>query len=138
MDYYLKELEKKQELLHETFHDYPLFSEMLDDIEKHELRDINELLDKNDEYYLKEAIKKIEYLIDDIKKTSETIDLEYETFDKNARIWEKLPLPPISKKELDVLNNNIDKANKLIKSHDLEDLKEANKIMEKLIRQIRG
>ena len=73
MDYYYKEFEKLQNEFHEVMHHYPLFSSMIDEIEKRDIREINDLLDKNDEYYLKSAIDKLKKLINYIKTTSENI-----------------------------------------------------------------
>ena len=116
MDYYYHKFEKLQDEFHQTMHDFPLFSEMIDKIYDKDIKEINDLLEKNDEYYLKKAIDKIDRLIDYVKDTSESIDREYDKFDK--------------------LNKRVNKANELIKSHDLDDIKEANKIMEKLLNDV--
>ena len=132
MDYYYQEFTKLQKDFHEVLHDYPLFSEMIDDIFEKDIKDINELLEKNDEFYLKKAIDKLKRLIDYIKNTSESIKKQYELFNKGARIWEKIELSDISEKELDNINSKVKKANDLIQSHDIKDLIEANKIMNEL------
>ena len=137
MDYYYKELEKLQEEFHEVIHNYPLFSEDIDEIEKKDIKEINELLDKNDEYYLKSAISKLKDLINYIKTTSESIKKEYDKFDKLAGTWEKVILSNIDDKELSKINNEVRKANELIRSHNLKDISEANKILERLIKENR-
>ena len=137
MDYYYKELEKLQEEFREVIHNYPLFSEDIDEIEKKDIKEINELLDKNDEYYLKSAISKLKDLINYIKTTSESIKKEYDKFDKLAGTWEKVILSNISDKELSKINNEVRKANELIRSHNLKDISEANKILERLIKENR-
>ena len=137
MDYYYKELEKLHEEFHEVMHNYPLFSEDIDEIEKKDIKEINELLDKNDEYYLKSAISKLKDLINYIKTTSESIKKEYDKFDKLAGTWEKVILSNISDKELSKINNEVRKANELIRSHNLKDISEANKILERLIKENR-
>ena len=137
MDYYYKELEKLQEEFHEVMHNYPLFSEDIDEIEKKDIKEINELLDKNDEYYLKSAISKLKDLINYIKTTSESIKKEYDKFDKLAGTWEKVILSNIDDKELSKINNEVRKANELIRSHNLKDISEANKILERLIKENR-
>lgn len=134
MDYYYKELSKLQEEFHDVMHNYPLFSEDIDLIEERDIKEINELLDKNDEFYLKKAISKLKDLIKYIKETSESIKNEYNKFDKLAGVWEKTELVDYDNKKLEVINNNVTKANKLIKSHNIKDLVEANKIMEELIK----
>ena len=53
MDYYYHELEKLEKELHDVLHEYPLFKEMLDEIFDKDLKEIDELLEKNDEFYLK-------------------------------------------------------------------------------------
>lgn len=137
MDYYYKELEKLQEEFHEIMHNYPLFSEDIDEIEKKDIKEINELLDKNDEYYLKSAISKLKDLINYIKTTSESIKKEYDKFDKLAGTWEKVILSNIDDKELSKINNEVRKANELIRSHNLKDISEANRILERLIKENR-
>ncbi len=133
MYYYNKEWEKLQNEFHEVMHEYPLFTETINDIEEKNIKEINELLDKNDEFYLKKAISKLEDLIKFVKEISTGIKEEYDKFDKLASIWKKITIVNTDEKELEIINNNVKKANELIKSHELKDLKEANKIMEKLI-----
>ena len=135
MDYYYNEFSKLQEEFHDVMHDYPLFSETIKDIEEKDIKEINELLDKNDEFYLKKAISKLKDLIKYIKDTSDSIRLEYDKFDKLARTWEKIEFTNIEEKDLDNINNQVKKANELIKSHDLKDLIEANRILNNLIKQ---
>jgi hypothetical protein len=134
MDYYYKELDKLLEEFHEVMHDYSLFKEDIDQIEEKDIKEINELLEKNDEFYLKKAISKLKDLINYIKTTSISINKEYSRFSDLAKKWEKVELPIMDDKELDRINNQVFKANNLIKSHNLDDLKEANKIMEELIK----
>ena len=133
MDYYQEEFLKLQKEFHDVMHDYPLFTETIKDIEEKNIKEINELLDKNDEFYLKQAISKLEDLINYIKNTSNMIKNEYQKFDKFASIWEKVKIVNVSEKELNEINKKVKKANELIKSHRIKDLIEANKIMEKLI-----
>ena len=137
MDYYYHEFQKLQEEFEQVIHDYPLFSEMIDTIEEKNIKEINELLEKNDEYYLKKAIDELERLIEFIKNTSESIDKEYEKFNKLAKSWEKIEFINESQDYIDKLNNKINKANELINSHDLDDIKEANKIMENILKDIK-
>ena len=138
MDYYYNEFDKLQDEFHEVMHDYPLFQEMIDEIYDKDIKEINELLDKNDEFYLKKAISKLKNIIDYVKKTSKEIDNEYDKFDKLARTWEKIKFVNVEQSFLDNLNSKINKANELIKSHDLKDIIEANSIMEKIIKEVRS
>ncbi len=135
MDYYYKEFDKLKEEFHEVMHDYPLFMETIRDIEEKDIKELNELLEKNDEFYLKKAIRKLEDLIAFVKETSTSIKDEYAKFDKLASIWEKIRIVDVSDKELDNINSKVQRANQLIKSHDLKEIKEANNIMEKLIKE---
>ena len=137
MDYYYKEFLKLQEEFHEVMHNYPLFPEDIDKIEKTNIKEINELLDKNDEYYLKSAISKLKDLINYVKSTSESIQKEYEKFDKLAGTWGKIRLSNVDDRELARINNEVKRANELIKSHSLRDISEANKILERLIKENR-
>ena len=136
MDYYYKEFEKLQKEFHEVMHDYPLFEEDILEIEEKRIKEINELLDKKDEYYFKQAISKLEDLILYVKQTSLSVKNEYDKFDRLATNWEKIHIINVSEKELKEVNSKVKKANELIKSHVLSDLKEANKIMENLIREL--
>ena len=135
MDYYQKEFIKLEEEFHEVMHDYPLFSEDIKEIEEKQIKEINELLDKNDDFYFKKAIDKLKDLIDYIKKTSENIKKEYDMFDTLANTWENIKITNITNKELDNINDQVKKANELIKSHNVKDLEDANKIMEGLIKK---
>ena len=138
MYYYYNEIDKLQDEFHEVMHDYPLFQEMIDEIYDKDIKEINELLDKNDEFYLKKAISKLKDIIDYVKKTSKEIDNEYDKFDKLARTWEKIKFVNVEQSFLDNLNSKINKANELIKSHDLKDIIDANNIMEKIIKEVRS
>ena len=134
MDYYIKEFEKLQKEFHDVLHEYPLFLETVDDIYDKDIKEINELLEKNDLFYLKKAIDKLKDLIDFVKKTSTTIKEEYDKFDRIANIWQKIEIVNKTEKELSIINSKVDKANNLIKSHNIKEIKEANKIMEELIK----
>ena len=135
MDYYYHEFQKLQEEFEQVIHDYPLFSEMIDTIEEKNIKEINELLEKNDEYYLKKAIDELERLIEFIKNTSESIKKEYDKFDNLAGIWEKITIKNADEKQIIDVNYQVKKANELIKSHNIKDLIEANKIMESLVKK---
>ena len=115
-------------------HDYPLFLETIRDIEDKDIKNINELLEKNDEYYLKKAIIKLKDLINYVKDTSSSIQKEYAEFDKLAHIWEEITFTNIDDKKLKKMNEEVKKANQLIKEHDIKDLIMANKIMQDLIK----
>ena len=136
MNYYYQEFEKWQKEFHQALHDYPLFREMIDEIYDRDIKEINDWLDKNDEFYLKKAIDKLKDLVEYIKNTSSKIDSEYEKFDQLARLWDKSEIKNLSEKELDNLNSQIEKANELIKSHDLKLIIEANKIMESILKRV--
>jgi len=133
MDYYYKEFLKLQDEFHEVMHHFPLFQEMIDKIYDNDIKEINDWLEKNDEFYLKKAISKLKDVISFVKDTSKEIDFEYEKFDTLASNWEKREFVNMSEDELDKINSQVNKANLLIKSHDIKDIKEANKIMEKLL-----
>ena len=138
MEYYHQEFENLKEEFHEVMHDYPLFKETIDEIYDKDIKEINELLEKDDEYYLKKAISKLKDLIKYVKNTSENIDVEYQKFDSLAKTWEKLRIVNDDNFFLDKINNQVNKANELIKSHDLNEISEANKIMERLIKEVKN
>ncbi len=137
MDYYIKEFNDLQKEFIETIKNYPLFHEMIDEIYDKDLKEINELLEKNDEYYLKDAINKLKKLIYYIKDTSEKITKEYEVFDKYSCEWEKIKFTNVDDKFLERINKKIQEANKYINHHNLADIKYANKIMYELLKEFR-
>lgn len=137
MDYYYHQINELHEDFEEALSKYPLFKEMIDNIFDRDIKEINELLEKNDEYYLKKAIDKLKDLIKYIKDTSEEIDKEYAKFDTLAKEWEQKEIINIEEKELNEINSLVKKANILIKSHDLKDIEEANKIMAYLIKKVK-
>ena len=137
MDYYIKEFNDLQEEFEKVLKDYPLFQEQIEDVYDNDIEEIHELIDKNDEFYLKKAIVKLKDVIENIKDKSQNIQKQYNLFDKQAKIWDKLTISNISDKELNNINNKIKKANSLIKSHNLDELIEANNIMEDIIKTLK-
>ena len=134
MDYYIKEFEELKKDFEEYLKKYPLFSEMINDIFDIDIKEINELLEKNDLFYLKKAISKMKDLNKFIKDTSLDIDKQYEIFND---LCNKLDKINIKNQDIDKVNQMINKANTLIKSHDIKNLHEANKILEKIIKEER-
>ena len=129
----IKRIDELEKDLHENLHEYPLFQEILDDIYDKKIPEIEKLLYKNEEFYYKEAIKKLIKLNEYIKETSKDIDKQYKLFDKQAIEWNKYAYINADKYIVDSMNEKSHKANKLINSHKIEDLHEANKIMHELI-----
>ena len=129
----IKRVEELEKQLHENLHEYPLFQEILDDIYDKRIPEIDKLLCKNEEFYIKEAINKLVKLNDYIKETSKDIDKQYKLFDKQAIEWNKYNYINTDKATVDMMNEKSHKANKLINSHKVSDLHEANKIMHDLI-----
>lgn len=134
MDYYIKEFEELKKDFEEYLKKYPLFSEMINDIFDKDIKEINELLEKNDLFYLKKAISKMKDLNKFIKDTSLDIDKQYEIFNDLCNNLDKIN---IKNQDVDKVNQMINKANTLIKSHDIKNLHEANKILEKIIKEER-
>ena len=134
MDYYIKEFEELKKDFEEYLKKYPLFSEMINDIFDIDIKEINELLEKNDLFYLKKAISKMKDLNKFIKDTSLDIDKQYEIFNDLCNNLDKIN---IKNQDVDKVNQMINKANTLIKSHDIKNLHEANKILEKIIKEER-
>lgn len=135
IDEYYRDFEKLQEEFHENMHDYPLFQEMIDEIYDKDIEEINSLLEKNDEYYLKKAIKKLENVNDYIKNTSREIDKLYSEYDQYAKYWNEIGLLNVSDSILNDMNSRLKKANELINCHNIGDIKEANRIMSSLIKE---
>ena len=137
MDYYIEQFQKKQDEFHEVIEKYPLFSEMIDEIYDKQIKEINDLIEKNDEYYLKKAIRKLEDVIIYIKDTSTKINEAYEKFDLMAKEWEHLDLSNVGEKELELFNEQIKKANCLIMEHDIKSILEANRILNGILKKVR-
>lgn len=135
MDYYYKEFDELSKDFNEYLKKYPIFSEMIDDIFDKDIKEINELLEKNDLFYLKKAINKMKDLNNYIKDTSIDIDKQYHTFNDLCNKLNKIKIN--NNQDINKINDNIKKANNLIKSHDINDLHEANKILEKIIKDNR-
>ena len=133
MNELIKRVDELEDKIHENLHDYPLFKEILDDIYDKRFPEIEKLLIKNEEFYIREAIKKLNKLNDYIVNTSKEIDKQYKLFDKQAIEWNKYIYIDADQSIIDDMNDKSKKANKLINSHKLEDLIEANKIMKDLI-----
>lgn len=138
MNELIKDFDDLQDDFHEVLHTYPIFKEMLDKIYDIDIKEINELLDKNDEFYLKKAIDKLKDINKYIKDTSLLISDLYNEFDKNVRIWDSFKVINASQEIVEKMNDKVRKANNLINSHDIKDLKEANKIMASLIKDARS
>ena len=126
----INELEKK---IHENLQDYPLFKEILDDIYDKRIPEIDKLLIKNEEFYYREAIKKLINLNDYIVETSKDIDKQFKLYDKQATEWNKYVYINADRSIVEDMNEKSKKANRLINSHKVSDLHEANKIMHELI-----
>ena len=133
MNELIKRVEELEEKIHESLHEYPLFQETLDEIYEKRFPEIEKLLIKNEEFYIREAIKKLNKLNEYIVNTSKEIDKQYKLFDKQCIEWNKYVYINADKDIVSSMNEKSHKANKLINSHKLEDLVEANKIMHDLI-----
>ena len=129
----IKRIEELQDKLHDNLHEYPLFQEILDDIYDKKIPEIEKLLYKNEEFYYKEAINKLIKLNDYIVDTSKDIEKQYKLYDKQAIEWNKYNYINADQSIVDLMNEKSRKANKLINSHKVTDLHEANKIMHELI-----
>ena len=136
-DYYINKFRKQEENFHETLEKYPIFMEDILKIEENDLKEINDLLEKNNDFYLKKAISKMDDLINYIKNRNIRINKEYQEFDKLTNIWNKLEIKSRDDKYIDNLNYRIQEANMLIKSHDLNDLISANKIMQDVLKEVK-
>ena len=129
----VKRVEELKKMIHENLHEYPLFQEDLDEIYNKKFPEIEKLLIKNEEFYIREAITKLDKLNDYIVSTSKEVDKQYDTFDKLARDWNKYTYIDADEEIVARMNELSAKANRLISSHKLDDLREANRIMRDLI-----
>lgn len=133
-----KDFEKLQEEFHETVEDYPMLEEDINRIFEKDIVEINELLDKNDEYYLKKAIRKLEDLIEYIEKTSDEIKDLYKEYETLTDIWNKLEInQEISEKVLDKINKQVTEANELIVAKNYQDVKKAIKLFQNAVKELK-
>lgn len=132
------ELENLQEEFHETIENYPILEEDFNKIFDKDLKEIEELLDKNDEYYLKKAISNLEDLIKYIKDMSFDIKNLFNQYDKLTKIWEDLEIKKeISESKLRKINNLVRKSTDLINSHNYKDVKESINLFELAIKELK-
>lgn len=137
MDYYIDRIEKLQDEFHETMEKYPLFGEMIDEIYDKDVKEINDLLEKNDEESLKGAVNKLETLIEYIQNTSTNIKKAYEAFDLMAKEWDQLDLSNLNEKNVQSLNEKVSLAGKLIMEHDIKSIMEANKMLSDVLNAVK-
>jgi len=132
------DFEKIQEEFHEVIENYPIFEEDIEKIFDKDIHEVEELIEKNDEYYLKKAIRKLEDLIEYIKDTSDNINKLYKEYDKLTDIWNKLEIKKeISQRNLDRINEQVKRSNELIIAKNYEDVKEAVNLFSKTIKELK-
>lgn len=130
---------KLQEEFHETIENYPLFEEDITRIFDKDIKDIEDLLDKNDEYYIKKAYSKLEDVIKYIKDTSTDIKTLYRKYDTLVEKWEHINLTKDCPKEkIEYANKLMMESNKLIKEKNINSIKLAVDKLEDAIKEFRG
>ena len=138
MDSLIKDFNELQEEFHETIENYPILEDDFNDIFNYDIKEIEELLDKNDEYYLKKAISKLEDLIKYIKEMSEDIQDIFNKYDSLTKIWNELEIKKeISSNTLDKINKQVKLSNELINRKNYKDIKEAYKLLNKAVKELK-
>ena len=134
---YYQDFLKLSDDFHDNMKNYPLFENMLDDMDK-DLDEINELLEKNDLFYLKKAIDKLEIINKFIVDTSKEITQIYHDYNDKSNEWSKLTIKEKTSKDLiDKANDYILKANSLIKEKDLNKIRRALTYLEDAIKLLK-
>lgn len=138
MDSLINDFNKLQEEFHETIETYPILEDDFNKIFDNDIKEIEELLDCNDEYYLKKAISKLEDLIKKIKEMSEDIKNIFDKYDSLTKTWNELEIKSeISSSLLDKINNQVKKSHELINKKNFKDVKEAYKLLNKSIEELK-
>lgn len=138
MERLVDDFNKLQEEFHETIENYPILEEDFNNIFDKEIKEIEELLDKNDEYYLKKAISKLEDLIKNIKDMSNDIKNIFNKYDSLTKVWNSMKITKeISSTLLDKINNQVKKSHDLINNKNYQDVKEAYKLLNKAIEELK-
>lgn len=138
MDNLIKDFNKLQEEFHETIENYPILEDDFNNIFDNDIKEIEELLDKNDEYYLKKANSKLEDLIKNIKEMSEDIKDIFDKYDSLTKIWNSLIIKKeISERTLDKINKQVSKSNELITRKNYKDVKEAYKLLNISVKELK-
>lgn len=123
-DYYYHEFDDLIDDFNKNIQNYPLFKEIIDNIYDNDIKEINDLVNKNDIFYFKKAIDKLKDLNNYIINTSNYISKIYSEFEENVKIWEEIKDKCILKDDmLDKVNSYINKANSLIKESNLDKIK---------------
>ena len=127
-----------QEEFHETIENYPILEDDFNNIYDNDIKEIEELLDYNDEYYLKKAISKLEDLIKEIKVMSANIKMIFDKYDVLTKIWNEMEIKKeINSKTLDKINNQVKKSHELIMKKNYDDVNSAYNLLNKSIEELK-
>lgn len=134
----IDEFNKLQEDFHETIEEYPILEEDFDKIFDDDIKEIEELVDKNDEYYLKKACSKLLDIIKKIKEMSQDIKDIFDKYDSLTKKWNEIEIDAsIDPMLLDKVNKQVKKSNQLITSKNYKDVKEAYKLLSESIKELK-
>ena len=138
MDGLIDDFNKLQEEFHETIEKFPILEDDFNDIFDNDIKEIEKLLDKNDEYYLKKANSKLEDLIKEIKEMNKNLKNIFDKYDALTKIWNDIEIKKeISSNTLDRINNQVKKSNELIVKKNFKDIKEAYKLLSKSVEELK-
>jgi len=138
MDSFVDEFNKLQEEFHETIENYPILEDDFSEIYDNDIKEIEELIDRNDEYYLKKAISKLEDLIKKIKEMSKDIEKLFDKYDLLTKTWNDLEIKrEINQTLLDKINNQVKKSHELIIKKNFKDVNEAYKLLSRAIEELK-
>lgn len=127
-----------QEEFHETIENYPILEDDFNNIYDNDIKEIEELLDYNDEYYLKKAISKLEDLIKEIKVMSVNTKMIFDKYDVLTKIWNEMEIKKeINSKTLDKINNQVKKSHELIMKKNYDDVNNAYNLLNKSIEELK-
>lgn len=137
MEKLIDEFARLQEEFHETMENNPILNDDFDYIMNILIAEIEELIAKNDEYYLKKANDKLEDIIKNVKEMSLDIKKIFIKYDKDSSKWNKIEIRDnVPKKVLEHLNEKVMEANRLITAKNYHDVKEASILLDKALKEL--
>ena len=138
MESLINDFDKLQEEFHETIENYPILEDDFNKMFDNDIKEIEELIDCNDEYYLKKANSKLETMIKEIKKMSKDIKDIFDKYNSLTIIWNNLQIESeISEKVLNRINKQVKTSYELITKKNYKDVEEAYKLLSKSIEELK-
>ena len=137
MDYYHQKFHDLQEEFQEVMEKYPLFQEDIDKINNYDIKEIDELLKREGDYYFKRALDKLEDLIKDIKDKSTHITKVYKEYEELVEEWQKIDGYEIDESSLLDINKKVEQSGDLINRPSIKDIDKAIVLINEAIKELK-